>query len=78
MNTDIFAEMLMGKDLAEAYIESDEGKKEININSSLMAVIHVLLNNNLVTGEKFEKYRSEYEEVLKNKIRAEFKKLQEE
>lgn len=77
MDTDMFAQMLFGKDPAEAYIESDAGKKEITINSSLAAVIQILVDKNIVTSTELEKYQAKMEEFYKDRIRAEFKKLQE-
>lgn len=77
MDVNIFSEMLLGKDPAEAYIESNEGKKEITINSNLLAVMYILIEKKIISNEEFEKAQKKCEEIYKDKIRAAFKKLEE-
>lgn len=78
MDVDMFANMLFGKkDLAEAYLESKEGKAKVYINSSLLAVLQILIDKNVVTENEFNKYQNKMEEYYKDKVKEEFKKLQE-
>lgn len=74
MDTDIFAQMLFGKDPAEAYIKSKEGKAHIYINSCLAAVIQILVDKKIVTENELNEYQKKMEELYKEKIRDEFKK----
>jgi hypothetical protein len=78
MDVDMFANMLFGKkDLAEAYIESKEGKAHICVNSYLTAVLQILVDKKIVTENELIEYQEKMEELYKDKIREEFKKLQE-
>ena len=77
MDIDMFSKMLYGKDPAEAYIESAEGKARIHINSSLLAVLQILIDKNIITEEELKEYQKTMKEIFKNQIREEFKKLQE-
>ncbi len=82
MDIDMFSKMLLGEDPAEAYIESAEAQKEIKVNSSLFAVIHILAQKEIVTNEEFEEVRKKYEasyiEKIKKAFKKEFEKLEEE
>lgn len=78
MDINTFTEMLSGKDPVEAYIESDICKKEISTYSSLAAVIQILVDKNIVTVNELEEYQEKFEEIYKDRVRAELKKLQEE
>lgn len=75
MDVDMFSNMLFGKDPAEAYIESAEGKARIYINSCLLAVIQILVDKNIVTDNELTDYQKKMEEKFKVQIRDEFKNL---
>ena len=75
MDTNMFASMLFGKDPAEAYFESPEGKEKIYTTSSLGAVMQILIDKKIVTEDEFKAYRDKIEEVMKNKIREEIKNI---
>ena len=74
MDVDMFKSMLFGEDPVEVYAKSKEGKKEIVVNSSIMAVIQILIDKNIVTGNEFDKYQEEYEKLIKDNMREVYNK----
>lgn len=67
MNTDIFASLLFEDDeeAIEKYLKSEEMQSQLEISSSLAAIIHVLITKGLVTEEDFTEIKNNYKEYTK-------------
>jgi len=73
---DLESMLFEDKDLATAYIESSEGKKDITIITAISTIINILVSKNIVTNEEFEEIQNKYKVICENQIRKEFEDLQ--
>lgn len=84
MNTDIFASLLLEneEEAVEKFLKSDEMQSQIELGSTVAAIMHVLVKSGLVTEENFEKIKNAYRGLAEKKAKEvyfeQLKKIKEE